>query len=153
MLSVVALLPGCFSTSSTVKYDSETDFGSLKTYTWTDDATDAFQLGANAQQFVNAVNAGLEAKGFKSVPDNADFSIHIHPVESHRDAYKSVRGNVDFPKAVIRVEFANPKTGKPIWENATELYISEDAATQESKKAIDDAVATLMKEFPPTDLK
>lgn len=119
------------------------------TYTWMPDAASAFTIEVNGKHYVDAMDAELKSKGLSLVKENADFSIQTHRVTSHRDEYKSVSGGVDFPKATLQVEFFNPATSKPIWEGTAELYISEHAATRESRKAIYDAVGTLLKDFPP----
>lgn len=149
LLCVSSLLLGCYSTDSRAKYDSSTDFSRLKTYNWQPDAASAFTIEVNGNHFVDAMNAQLKSKGFSMVEESADFSIKTHEVESHVDDYKSVRGNVNFPKAVISVDFIDPTSGSALWGSAADIYISEDSATQESKDEIYKAVDSLLGEFPP----
>ena len=60
---------------------------------------------------------------------------------------------VHFPKAMIRVDFIDPTTNKPIYEVAVDAYYElDDKTTQEEKNSlVDRSVDMILSSFPPKD--
>ena len=144
------LLSGCYSIQARYSYDTNTDFGGLKTYAWTAGVGSAFFLAASAQHYQNAMDAQLESKGFERVEEDPDFTIRTHKVDTYREQYRTGGGYIDFPKSMIRIDFVDSKTGAVIWEGAAEAYVTERSSEKQIQKTIHDAVRDLLKEFPPS---
>ena len=96
----------------------------------------------------------LAIKGFKLTSGVPDFLIDTHRVETYREQYKSISGGVvSFPEAMIRVNFLDPTTNKPIYEVAVDAYYElDDKSPQEEKNSlVDRSVETILEGFPPKD--
>ena len=70
-------------------------------------------------------------------------------VKNYVEKYTHYSGNVEFPKAMLRINFLNPSSKEVIFESAATAYVAKNA-TQESENAvIAKAVKALLSEFPP----
>jgi hypothetical protein len=144
-------LSGCFSIDARYSYDSETDFSGLKSYAWKSVDRDSFSTPESAEHYQNTMNETLTAKGFKLNQKNPDFLILTHRVESYREKYMSLNGPVEFPKAMIRINFINPSSNEIIYEAAASAYFSGDEPQGSKNKIIDKAVDAVLNEFPPNE--
>ena len=149
-LCMLGLVSGCMGIQARFSFNNEADFNALKTYAWRSDARESFTDPADAEHYVNAMNAQLASKGFKQVQDSPDFFIHTFPSEKYTDVYLTTHGEVEFFRGRISLQFLDAKTGVMIWEGVAKAYLSEETNPTEVKKAINKGVETLMKGFPPT---
>jgi len=142
-------LSGCYSIESTYSFDSETDFSSLKSYTWLAVGPEVFSTTESTEHYISAMDDMLAAKGFNLNPDDPDFLISTQRAESHKEQYETLSGTVEFSKSMLRVELLNPSSKKVIFAGEEDAYFEEDE-TQDSKNVtIDRAVEALLSEFPP----
>jgi Domain of unknown function (DUF4136) len=142
-------LSGCFSIDARYSYDSETDFSGLKFYAWKSVDRDSFSTPESAEHYKNKMDEALAEKGFKLSSENPDFLILTLRVETYREKYKSLNGPVEFPKAMLRINFISPSSNERIYEAAASAYFSEDESQRSKNKIIDKAVDALLNEFPP----
>ncbi len=119
---LIVTLTGC-STSINARrsYDASTDFSGMTSYAWIPFESRSFSTPESAERFQTAMDSLLAEKGFKLVSDAPNFLIKTNRVETYREQYKSIYGGVvDFPKAMIRVNFFDPATKLPIYEVAVD---------------------------------
>ena len=70
-------------------------------------------------------------------------------VETYREKYKTLYGTVQFPKAMIRINFLDSSSNEVIYEGAADAYYEENAKQESKNATIDRAVEALLSEFPP----
>jgi hypothetical protein len=151
LLTISVVLCGCFPIAARYSFDSETDFSGLKSYSWGSMEQETFSTAESTAHFIKAMNNALAEKGFVLDVENPDFIIITARVETYKEGYMTLNGNVNFPKAVIRVNFNDTSTNEGIYEAAADAYVSE-TADQDSKNAlVDKAANVLLQEFPPGD--
>ena len=150
-LMLAAALSGCALDNITARhtYNSQTDFSGLNSYAWAQGAEAVFSTSESAEHYKGAMENMLATKGFNLNPGAPDFLIKTYPVKTYVEKYTNYNGNVEFPKAMLRINFLNPSSTRVIYESAATAYVDKNA-TQESKNAIlDKAVKALLSEFPP----
>ena len=149
---LIVTLTGC-STSINARrsYDASTDFSGMTSYAWIPFESTYFSTLESAERYQTAMDSLLAEKGFKLSSDAPDFLIGTNRVETYREKYNSIYGLVDFPKAMIRVNFLDPTTNKPIYEVAVDAYYElNDKTPQEEKNSlVDQSVEIILKDFPP----
>jgi hypothetical protein len=150
-LMLSAALSGCATTTieSRHSYDSQTNFSGLNSYAWVHGDQASFSNSESYEHYESTMDNMLATKGFNLNPGAPDFLIITYPVNTYVEKYTNYNGNVEFPKAMLRINFLNPSSKEVIYESAATAYVDENA-TQESKNAtIDKAVKALLSEFPP----
>ena len=150
-LMLAAALSGCATSKIEARhtYYSHTNFSGLNSYAWVQGYEVAFSTSESAEYYKSTMENMLATKGFNLNPGAPDFLIKTYPVKNYVEKYTNYNGNVEFPKAMLHINFLNPSTKKVIYESAATAYVDENA-TQESKNAIlDKAVRGLLSEFPP----
>ena len=150
-----ASLTGC-STSINARrsYDASTDFSSMTSYAWIPVESKSFSTPESAERFQTAMDSLFAEKGFTLVSDAPNFLIKTNRVETYREQYKSISGGVvDFPKAMIRVDFLDATSMLPIYEVAVDAYFElDDKTPQEEKNSlVDRSVDTILSGFPPKE--
>jgi hypothetical protein len=150
-LMLAAALSGCATSNITARhtYNSQTDFSGLNSYAWVQGEQAGFSTSESAEHYKGAMENMLATKGFNLNPGAPDFLIKTYSVKTYVEKYTNYNGNVEFPKAMLRINFLNPSSTRVIYESAATAYVDKNA-TQESKNAtIDKAVEALLSEFPP----
>ena len=148
-LMLAAGLSGCYSIEARHTYDSRTDFSGMNSYAWVPGEQPVFSTPESAKHYQSTMDNMLATKGFNLNPKAPDFLINTHVVKTYIEKYKTVYGNYDFPKAMIRINFLNPSSNEVIYESAAYAYF-DDNANQKTKNAIiDQAVEALLDKFPP----
>ncbi len=144
-------LSGCSTSSIKARhsYDSETDFSSLASYAWLPVKQAIFSTPASAEHYRKAMDNMLAKKGFNLNSETPDFLINTQRVETYREKYVSVYGLVEFPKAMIRINFLHPTSSEMIYEGAADAYFDVDASQKKKNVTIDQAVEALLGGFPP----
>ena len=142
---------GCTtSIESRHSFDARTDFSTLASYNWLPYKEDYFSTPASAKHFRSAIDNLFEKKGFKLNSDAPDFLIETTRVETYREKYLSVYGTIVFPKAMIRVNLRDAKSGSVIYESVADAYYGKEDIPQEKKNTvIDRSVELLLSGFPP----
>jgi hypothetical protein len=140
------------SVQARYSFDAETDFKSLKTYTWMPGLQERFSDPVNADHYKNAMNAQLASKGFKLTPENPDFLIRTYPSKQYREVYLMNNREIEFHKGILVMDFVDAKSSVVIWEGVAYAFLSEETNPEELKKSIYLGVEKLMRGFPPTDV-
>ena len=149
MLSVG--LSGCsvYSVEGRYSYDSAIDYSAMKEFVLLDVDDSAFSTPESTAHYRSTIVSALAAKGFTENRENPDFAIKTHPVGTYREEYISVHGNIDFPKAMLRVNFLRPSSGAHIFEGVAEAHFDESMSQQDKNATIDEAVKVILTGFPP----
>jgi hypothetical protein len=142
-------LSGCYSIDARHSYDSTTDFSGLKSYAWVPLEHGIFSTPASAEHYQSTMENILGTKGINLNPEAPDFLISTHFVGTYVEKYKSYAGNVEFPKAMIRINLLNPSSNEVFYESAAFAYMEENAEQETKNAIIDKAVEALLSEFPP----
>jgi hypothetical protein len=150
-LIIVISLSGCYSIEARYSFDSETDFSGLNSYAWLPVEQAIFSTPDSANHYKITMDEMLTAKGFNLNPENPDFLILTQRVETYREMYKSLNGTVEFPKAMLRIDFLNSSSNEVIYEAAADAYYDIDATQKSKNVTIEKAVDVLLSEFPPDE--
>ena len=121
----------------------------MKEFVLLDVDDSAFSTPESTAHYRSTIVSALAAKGFTENRENPDFAIKTHPVGTYREEYISVHGNIDFPKAMLRVNFLRPSSGAHIFEGVAEAHFDESMSQQDKNATIDEAVKVILTGFPP----
>jgi hypothetical protein len=148
-LVLTAIMSGCYSVSARYSFDSETDFSALTSYAWESVDYDIFSTAASAEHYKKSMDDLLAKKGFSLNPENPDFLIVTARVETYIEKYRTLNGNVQFPKAMLRVDFISSSSSTILYEGAVDAYFEASATQKVKNSTIDKGVEALLLEFPP----
>lgn len=167
------LLAACATTSTGSDHYPQADFSGYQTYAWISEDPLIRPRGASTEvspltlrRISEAVESGLAAKGYRRVesPQGADFVVAFTVGARDRidaDAYPApFRGpwlwgwddrRVDvrvYREGTLSIDFFDGKTRQPVWHGwARKTITSADVA--DPGPAINDAVARILRAFPP----
>ena len=144
-------LSGCstYSVEGRYSYDTTIDYTAMKYFVLLDVDDSAFSTPESTAHFRKAIVSALTAKGFAENTESPDFGIKTHPVGTYREEYISVHGNIDFPKALLRVNFIHPSSGAVIFEGVAEAHFDASMSQEDKNTTIDESVEIIIKGFPP----
>ena len=169
----VGILTGCSSVSVKRDFDKDMDFTSLKTFAW--QHAEQPQTGnpqidndLNDERIRNAINATLSSKGFEITKSaEADFLVayfvdHQRKLSSSSVSMGMGRGSAgryggvgyhtgvsEYEQANLTIDMIDQKTEKMIWRGVGARSVYEGSNPQKSTKIINEAVAKILKKFPP----
>jgi hypothetical protein len=129
-------------------WDSHTDFSEFKTFAFGNVAVDVFSTPESTTRFRTAMASALIAKGFLPNKEKPDFLINALPVSTYREMY-TLAGNIEIPKAMLRVSFRRPSGGLNIYEGAAYAYYEHTWSQEEKNAIVDEAVRVIVAGFPP----
>ena len=129
-------------------YDSHTDFSELRSYAFVDLSDNVFSTPQSTSRFRTEMVGALSAKGFTKDPENPDFLIYAANVSTYREIY-ALAGNIEIPKAMLRVSFVLPSGGLNLYEGAAYAYYEHTWSQEEKNSTIDEAVRVILAQFPP----
>ena len=178
LLAVFAgLLSGCSSVTVKRDYDKEIDFTSLKTFTW--QHAEQPQTGnpqidndLNDERIRNAVNATLSSKGLR-LTTSADAEMLIAYFMDHQRKLNSSSASIgvgrggygryggvgyntgvsEYDQANLTIDFIDPNNNKMIWRGVGSRAVYEGSNPEKSIQIINEAVAKILKKFPPKKRK
>ena len=134
-------------------YDRGTDFARLKTYSWLPVKPED-QISKPIEQLIQgAVNNQLGFKGYKLVSKNPDFSI-VAKVGT-KDEYWYGSGYYGYRYAhkieadTLLLDFVNPSEYRLIWRGEAVAVLDYSYSSEKLDKLVREAVAKILKEFPP----
>jgi hypothetical protein len=130
-------------------WSSHTDFSEFKTFAFGDVAEDVFSTPESTARFRSAIASALLAKGFIPNREKPDFLINARPVSTYREIYALV-GNIEIPKAMLRVSFERSTGGLHIYEAAAYAYYEHTWSQEEKNSVVDAAVKVIVAGFPPS---
>ncbi|MCP4403937.1 MAG: DUF4136 domain-containing protein [bacterium] len=170
-LMMAALLTSCGSSVSVnTDYDLEEDFSQLKTFQWLDEripknALDLYPL--IKKRVAESVVNDLEAKGFVQDNDAPDFVVIAHAQSKEKMQvtdwggggyyrydpwWGAYGGRVDvsyYDEGTLVLDIVRVETEEMIWRGIGKAVVREYSNPEKRQKAIDDTVATILKDFPP----
>ena len=175
----LAFLAACSSVTTSHDFDPEADFSKLKSYTWWSEskgkpATSADEAGSPLvlDRVRRAADEHLSAAGFTRVQSNADFLIvartgsrertRVTESPSRYGGGTSVPGSwgyrywdnrsVDvyqYEEGSLVLDVVDAKTNKLLWHGVARAVVPDRPKPEEITKLVNEAVAALLKDFPP----
>ena len=151
MLVLVVSLSGCssYAIEGRYSYVSDINYSDMKSFVLLPVDDSDFSTPQSTAHYRKAMVSALIAKGLTENPENPDFAVQTRPIDTYREEYITIYGNIDFPKAMLRVNFLHPSSGAHIYEAAAEAYLDESSSQEDKNDLIDEAVNTITKGFPP----
>jgi hypothetical protein len=168
----MALLSACGSSVSVNHdYDNQADFAALKSFAWVNVPTTAVGDVRSAQErnslldkrIKSAVGNELTAKGYLMNESAPDFLLLYHT--GAEDKINVTDWGYGYPgpywygrnvsvyqytQGTLIVDIIDAKTKQLIWRGTAEGTIDPDASTEKREARLNEAVAKLMANFPPT---
>ena len=159
-----AFLTGCNAISVNYDYDPEADFTKLNTYSWLAVSQELQINELIIKRVKNAVNRQLHNKGFKILQDKPDFLIAMRiGKESKREVvdwgyssrnWHGSRVDVyEYEEGTLILDFVDAGRNELIWQGSARAVVEPDITPQKRDKRINEAVAKILKNFPPNSSK
>jgi hypothetical protein len=161
----LVLLAACSSISTNYDYDMSYDFTKLKTYRWADIASKSDADPLVVQRVGSAVEAELKAKGYALAEGKPDFLVATHvgkqtkiQVTDSGYAY-GPRGHwygaggldvYQYEEGTLIVDIVDNGSRDLVWRGTAIGIVDPGATPQEKTERINEAVAKIFEEFPPT---
>jgi hypothetical protein len=144
-------LSGCsvYSVEGRYSYDSAIDYSAMKYFVLLDVDDSAFSTPESTAHYRRAIVSALTAKGLTENRENPDFAVKTQPVGTYREEYVTIHGDIDFPKAILRVNFLHPSSGAHIFEGVADAHFDESMSQEDKNATIDEAVEVILTGFPP----
>ncbi|NOX64518.1 MAG: DUF4136 domain-containing protein [Chlorobi bacterium] len=172
LLLVITLL-GCSSITVSMDYDPSADFSKYKTYKWssTEDSTDILlknKLVLN--RTYRAIDKTLKSQGFTKVESNPDFIVYPHAgtkekvkVNTWDYGYSgwwsagqpydyiddSVTNITYYTENTLFIDIVDAANDQLIWRGVGIGFDDSSSSPEESVKKNDEAVAKILKNYPP----
>lgn len=177
--ALLSLSTGCSTISVTTDYNPNFNFTALKSYAWLDNgqipSSDArINNDLVIDRVRKAVEQTLAARGYvKTEEGSADFmvswlgaidkKIQVQTIDHfyspygygalHRDPYWGgmMRSTTayEYEVGTLIIDILDPNQHKLIWRGTGQERISDKKNPEEVEKGINEAVAAIMKDFPP----
>ena len=168
VLCAMMLTIGC-STISSVRYDydTEVDFGNLKTYDWLDEFTEMSAIDVN--RIKNAVDTELTARGYSQSLDDPDFMVAIHGtseekvnVVDHGYRYcpygRYCYGywgwgpsptTYKYEEGTLIIDFIDSESLQMIWRGEAKGILDPNLTPAKLDQVASEAVQRILQNFPP----
>ena len=170
------LVASCSSVSTSYDFDPDADFARLESYSWWSDSkgkpeTSADEAGSPLvlDRVRRAADGYLAAAGYKHVSSNADFLVVARTGSRDRTRvtsspsryggsgpygyrYWDDGGRVDvyqYEEGSLVLDIVDANTDKLLWHGSARSVIPERPKPEEITKLVNEAVAALLKDFPP----
>lgn len=166
------LLSACSGISTTADYDPAVDFTQYSTYTWLDTEGDDIDSITDSR-IRSSIDGAMVARGFQKGP-NADLAVGYQGTSAERRSYNTVNTgwgggygwggygwggyggmgmsttteNV-WEEGTLIVGIFDVATKNLVWTGTATATIDPGRSPEERQKLIDDAVAKMLKDFPP----
>jgi hypothetical protein len=147
---VAACQLGCITAPSVngrYSFLSSTDFSKFKSFR-VDVSEGAFSTPESGAHFREAMTRALSAKGLSEDPENPDFTVFVAPTETYVEEYWYA-GNIQLPRAVVRVNFAPASGGLNIYEAVANSYFEPGMSQEHKNLILDETVRVILMQFPP----
>ena len=151
--------PGCAGPSTVYHYDSLADFERLQTYAWL-----PVQMPGSGNRFVegiftSATDAALQAKGYREVTENPDFRVSMYLGKITRsevtdpgyraEGWEGAVHTHIYEEGTLIMDILEGSTGKVIWHGKATQPMNTGASQAEMEQAHHEAIAALLRNFPP----
>ena len=173
---VIFLLSSCAGNKPSVDYDTTVDFGTFKTYAWSDKADEPTTKSKADSPLVHqrvheSIDENLQAKGLQSVDTSqADLLVSYHlsvavtgrtsssvsfgvgSFGSHSSVGLSVGvpvGGRNIEEGTLVIDMTNAKTNSLVWQGAASRQLSRSPTPEKTKAAVDEVVNEILAGYPP----
>jgi hypothetical protein len=147
---------GCSSVRVATDWDRQYDFAGLHTYSWArtkDDDADAARAPFLDRRIRQAVDAELAARGYESRESGGDFLVVYHVkvrdrvnVYSYGPRWRRWHDVDTYKEGTLVLGIVDRARDEIVWNGWGEGIVSEAGPSEE---AVREAVAKILKEFPP----
>lgn len=167
-LITAMLLAGCSTISVNQDYDPGYDFSKLKTFGFIPISPEAGIDQINANRLGDAIKNEMTAKGY-TVSENADFGVAIlfgketkTNITSYGYGYGPYWGryggttNVDvsqYDEGTLIIDIIDMSKKELVWRGTGTGAIDPNATVEERTANINNAVAQILAQFPPTPVQ
>jgi hypothetical protein len=173
MLITLMVLAGCGSSVSvTQDYDSQTDFGALKTFSWLEVPTTAVGSVKSAvernslldKRIKASVNKELETKGYQMNEASPDFVLMYHVgVDDkinvtdwgygygyHSPYWGGSNVSVyQYTQGTLIIDVITAADKQLVWRGQAQGTIDENASPEKREERLGAAISKLLADFPP----
>jgi hypothetical protein len=159
----------CSSIKVSSDYDQQADFSKYKTYTLTNEAKDLRISDLDRRRLIEALEAGLTAKGFSASPNGdilVDLKINTEQKETttatsngpYGSAYRYRWGSgfsttdIDVERYIegtLFIDFIDAAKKQLVWQGRGVKTLDPYATPQEKEQRIKSAVNTILAKYPP----
>ena len=166
----VTLIVGCSSISTTSDYDPSADFASYSTFSIYDGTIEGSELESAPlvkKRVLEAIVNEMQKKGFvKADSENSDLIIYTQAgtaekmnVTDYGYGYGSWWGpypygrNIDvsyYTQGSLIIDLVDNAKDELIWRGIGTAVIQDRGTPEERQKFIDEAVAKILTDYPPT---
>jgi hypothetical protein len=171
-VGAACLLTACSGISTSSDYDPAVDFTSFSTFTWLDTEGDDIDAITDSR-IKSAIDGAMAAKGFQRGGADADLAVGYQVTSAERRSYNTVNtgwggGYGGYGWGGYGMGMGMSTTTENVWEEGTLLIGMFDAGSkslvwtgtataaldssrspEERQQLVDDAVAKMLKGFPP----
>ena len=167
-LVTAILLVRCSTISVMQDYDPEYDFSKLKTFGFLPIPEEAGIDQLNANRFGDAIKNEMTAKGY-TVSENADFGVAIlfgkqtkTNITSYGYGYGHYWGryggttNIDvsqYDEGTLIIDVIDMNKKELVWRGTGTGALNPNATVEERTANINNAVAQILAQFPPTPVQ
>lgn len=167
-LITAILLVRCSTISVMQDYDPEYDFSKLKTFGFLPIPAEAGIDQLNANRFGDAIKSELTTKGY-TVSDQADFGVALlfgkqtkTNITSYGYGYGPYWGryggtsNIDvsqYDEGTLIIDVIDMNKKELVWRGTGTGVIDPNATVEERTANINNAVAQILAQFPPTPVQ
>jgi hypothetical protein len=128
-------------------YNVNYDFNKLRTYAWqpVPEALKADKFVV--ERIISAVDAQLQAKGYRNVVSAPDFQIALFGIALEKlDSWNYVV----YEEGRLKLSFYEKQSGELIWWGETRARLKPDSLPEEKDQRVKDAVGRILEKFPPS---
>jgi hypothetical protein len=170
LIGLMAFVIGCSTITVQYDYDKTVNFSGLKTYYWISVPVEGDISPLTVKRVRSAVDTRLQAKGYGLAADNPDVLIAMHfgkqqkvqvtdwgytysPHGRYRGGYWGPR-RIDvyqYEEGTLILDFVDSQSKELIWRGMATGEIDRYATPEKLDKKISEAVAKILKNFPPTE--
>jgi hypothetical protein len=171
--ALVAAGLACSGIQVTTDYDPSADFTRVRSYAWFDDKSGVQGDRADVtslldQRLRRSIDAELQRKGLSPVGRaEADVLVGYHlGVETKLDVntidtgygygYGRYRGGIsshttvtEYQEGTLLIDLIDPKSKQLIWRGSGQSRLRRSSTPEQREQRIDEAVAEILKSFPP----
>jgi len=168
IITAVIFLAGCSTISVNQDYDQAYDFSKLKTYGFIPITEEAGIDQLNATRLGDAIKNELNTKGY-TLDENADFGIALFFTKDTKTSIQSTgygygygygyRGYggmggstyvTQYDQGTLVIDFVDMAKQELVWRGVGTGALSNSPSVEERTENINNAVAQILAQFPPT---
>jgi len=169
LMTAALFLTSCSTISVNQDYDPAYDFSKLKTFGFIPITSEAGIDQINATRLSDAIKSNLTAQGY-TLSENADFGIALFFTKDTKTSVQSSGGYgygygygyrgyggmggstyvTQYEEGTLVIDFIDIAENKLVWRGVGTGALSESPSVEERTENINNAVAQILEQFPPT---